>query len=169
MNCPCVSEGGNNHRRQKANVKLRDLESGLELTNENTNTHWHTINWRYALDFQSVLRKLNTPIFINWLSISLDWMRIDVLIITNHIPYLWGLSSSFSNSSIDFYSCEHCFIKLYEKERSLKLRPQGTHTSSVSVYVQNIKKCMGILKSLNIVNLYRGMTMLKLKINVNLP
>ena len=32
-----------------------------------------------------------------------------------------------------------------------------------------MKKCMGILKSLNIVNLHRVMPMLKLKINVNLP
>ena len=40
---------------------------------------------------------------------------------------------------------------------------------SVSVYVRNIKKCMGILKSLNIVNLYRGMSKLRLKINVKVP
>ena len=33
----------------------------------------------------------------------------------------------------------------------------------MSVYVRNIKK------SLNIVNLYRGMSKLKLKINVNVP
>ena len=29
-----------------------------------------------------------------------------MLSVTNHIPYLWGLSNSFSNSFIDFYSCE---------------------------------------------------------------
>ena len=46
---------------------------------------------------------------------------------------------------------------------------QGAHTSSVSVYVRNIKKCMGISMSLNIVNLNRGISKLKLKINVNLP
>ena len=39
----------------------------------------------------------------------------------------------------------------------------------VYLYVRNIKKCMGILKSLNIVNLYRVMSMLKLKIDVNPP
>ena len=41
----------------------------------------------------------------------------------------------------------------------------------MSVYVRNIKKCMGeyILKSLNIVNLYREMFKLKLKINVKVP
>ena len=49
------------------------------------------------------------------------------------------------------------------------LKAQGAHTSSVSVYVRNIKKYMGILKSLNIVNLYRGMFKLKLKINVKVP
>ena len=30
-------------------------------------------------------------------------MQINV---TNHIPYLWGLSNAFSNSFIDFYSCD---------------------------------------------------------------
>ena len=40
----------------------------------------------------------------------------------------------------------------------------------MSVNVQNIKKMYGrILKSLNIVNFYRGMSKLKLKINVNVP
>ena len=37
------------------------------------------------------------------------------------------------------------------------------------MHVRNVKKCIGILKSLNIVNLYRVMSVLKLKINVNLP
>ena len=39
----------------------------------------------------------------------------------------------------------------------------------MSVYVRNIKKSMGISKSLNIVNLNPGISKLKLKINVNLP
>ena len=45
------------------------------------------------------------------------------------------------------------------------------HKLCVSLYVRNIKKCMGILTSLYIVNLYQVMHMsaLKLKINVNLP
>ena len=48
--------------------------------------------------------------------------------------------------------------------------PQGAHTSSVSVYGRNIKKCMGeYIEESYIVNLYRGMSKLKLKINVNLP
>ena len=47
---------------------------------------------------------------------------------------------------------------------------RGAHTSSVSVYVRSIKEMYGrILKSLNIVNLYRGMSKLKLKINVKVP
>ena len=29
-----------------------------------------------------------------------------MLFVKNHIPYLWDLSISFSNSFIDFYSCE---------------------------------------------------------------
>ena len=40
----------------------------------------------------------------------------------------------------------------------------------MSVYVRNIKKRMwGVLKSLNIVNLYLEMCKLKLKINVKVP
>ena len=39
----------------------------------------------------------------------------------------------------------------------------------VCLYVRNIKNRMGILKSLNIVKLYEVMSMLKLKIDVNLP
>ena len=46
---------------------------------------------------------------------------------------------------------------------------RGPYKRRVCLYVRNIKKCMGILKSLNIENLYRVMSMLKLKINVNLP
>ena len=48
-------------------------------------------------------------------------------------------------------------------------RSQGALASSMSVYVRNLKKCMGILKSLNMVNLRRGVSMLKLKINFHLP
>ena len=29
-----------------------------------------------------------------------------MLFVKNHIPYLWDLSNSFSNSFIDFYSCD---------------------------------------------------------------
>ena len=29
-----------------------------------------------------------------------------ILFVKKHIPYLWDLSNSFSNSFIDFYSCE---------------------------------------------------------------
>ena len=39
----------------------------------------------------------------------------------------------------------------------------------MSVHVLNIRECMGILTSLNIANLHRVMTMLKLKIKVDLP
>ena len=41
--------------------------------------------------------------------------------------------------------------------------------SSVSVYVRNAKKCMGISKSLNIASLHQVITMSKLRINSNLP
>ena len=45
----------------------------------------------------------------------------------------------------------------------------GPYKRRVCLYVRIIKKCLGILKSFNIVNLYRVMSVLKLKINVNLP
>ena len=32
--------------------------------------------------------------------------RESMLFVKNYIPYLWDLSNSFSNSFIDFYSCE---------------------------------------------------------------
>ena len=53
--------------------------------------------------------------------------------------------------------------------RSGRLPTGSPYKQCVCLYVRNIKKCMGILKSPNIVNLHREMTMLKLKINVNLP
>ena len=45
----------------------------------------------------------------------------------------------------------------------------GPYKRRVCFYVRDIKKCIGILKSIDIVNLYRVMSTLKLKINVNLP
>ena len=45
--------------------------------------------------------------------------------VKNHIPYLWDLSNSFSNSFIDFYSCEG-FIKRYiRKNEAEKLRVEN--------------------------------------------
>ena len=47
---------------------------------------------------------------------------------------------------------------------------QGAHTSASLVVRSKYKEMCGrILKSLNVENLYRGMSKLKLKINVNLP
>ena len=54
-------------------------------------------------DFQSVLRNQHPNVHKHHNG-SLDGMRIWVFV-TNHIPYLLGLSNSFSNSFIDF-SCE---------------------------------------------------------------
>ena len=45
-----------------------------------------------------------------------------MLFVKNHIPYLWDLSNSFSNSFIDFYSCEGFHQVIYQKEWSIKLR-----------------------------------------------
>ena len=45
-----------------------------------------------------------------------------MLFIKNDIPYLWDLSNSFSNSFIDFYSCEGFHQAIYQKEWCIKLR-----------------------------------------------
>ena len=44
-----------------------------------------------------------------------------MLFVKNHVPYLWDLSNSFSNSFIDFYSCEGVHLVIYQKEWSVKL------------------------------------------------
>ena len=54
---------------------------------------------------QSVLRSLSTLLmFINVSSHSMEYK--EMLYVTNHIPYLGGLSNSFSKSFINFYSWE---------------------------------------------------------------
>ena len=45
-----------------------------------------------------------------------------MLFVKNHIPYLWDLSNCFSNSFIDFYSCQGFHQVIYQKEWSIKLR-----------------------------------------------
>ena len=65
-----------------------------------------------------------------------------MLFVKNHIPYLWDLSNSFSNSFIDFYSCEgfHQVIILYQEEWSIKLRVEngGWHES---LNLLHVSKC----------------------------
>ena len=51
-----------------------------------------------------------------------------MLFVKNHIPYLWDLSNSFSNSFIDFYSCEVVSLIDLRKNEVLK------HCIKVSVY-----------------------------------
>ena len=48
-----------------------------------------------------------------------------MLFVKNHIPYLWDLSNSFSNSFIDFYSCEGFHQVIYQEEWSIKLRVEN--------------------------------------------
>ena len=80
-----------------------------------------------------------------------------------------------SNSRVEIYYA--FFSKLVRLQAELACRrvmnrykTTGAHTSSVSVYGRNIKKCMGeYIEESYIVNLYRGMSKSKLKINVNLP
>ena len=52
-------------------------------------------------DSQSVLRSLSTLMFSSIMNLT-RWM----LLVTNHILDLWGLSNYPSNSFVDFYSCE---------------------------------------------------------------
>ena len=51
-----------------------------------------------------------------------------MLFIKNHIPYLWDLSNSFSNSFIDFYSCEVVsWSDMRKNEVLIKLQPLRIH------------------------------------------
>ena len=54
-----------------------------------------------------------------------------MVFVKNHINYLWDLSNSFSNSSIDFYCCEGFHQVIYQEEWSIKLRVEngGWHES----------------------------------------
>ena len=45
-----------------------------------------------------------------------------MLIVKNHIPYFWDLSNSFSDSFVDFYSCEGFHQVLYQKQWGIELR-----------------------------------------------
>ena len=61
---------------------------------------------RYKDDIRSVLRSLSTLIFINHkISHSMECGE-SMLFVIIHIPYLCGISNSFSISFIDFYTCE---------------------------------------------------------------
>ena len=66
-------------------------------------------------DFQSILLSLKTLMFINIINGSLDGMQIDVI---HQEPHTLSLepSKSFSNSFIDFYSCEGFHQMIYQKE-----------------------------------------------------
>ena len=64
---------------------------------------------------------------------------------------------------------EMCRTKLQSLVWGRHVGAQGAHTSSVCL-CSKYKEIYGrILKSLHIVNLYRGMSKLKLKINVEVP
>jgi len=59
-------------------------------------------------------------------------------------------------------------VNFHTLSKMADLNTGAPHKRCVCLYVQNIKKCMGILKILNIINLYQVMSILKLNINVNL-
>ena len=60
-----------------------------------------------------------------------------MLFVKSQIPYLWDLSNSFSNSFIDFYSCDGFHQVIYQEEWSMKLRSKngGWHESLNLLYV----------------------------------
>jgi len=60
------------------------------------------------------------------------------------------------------------FVNFHTLSKMADLNTGGPHKWRVCLYVRNIKKCMGILKILNIINLYQVMSMLKPEINFNL-
>ena len=64
-----------------------------------------------------------------------------MLFVKNHIPYLWDLSNSFSNSFIDFYSCDGFHQVIYQKEWILKLciNNGGWHESLNLLHVSSCK------------------------------
>ena len=50
-------------------------------------------------DSQSVLRSLSTLMCINIINLTRSMM----LLVTNHLRYVWGLPNYFPNSFVDFY------------------------------------------------------------------
>ena len=54
-----------------------------------------------------------------------------MIFVKNHIPYLWDLSNSFSNSFIDFYSCEVVSWSDMRKNEAFSL----DHFASIMVVV----------------------------------
>ena len=62
-----------------------------------------------------------------------------MLVIKNHIPYLWDLSNSFSNSFIDFYSFEGFHQVIYQKEWSIKLRIDNGGWQKLWIYFKYMR------------------------------
>ena len=67
-----------------------------------------------------------------------------MLFVKNHndISYLWDLSNSFSNSFIDFYSCEGFHQVIYQKEWGIKLciNNGGWHETLNLLHVSRCEK-----------------------------
>ena len=62
------------------------------------------------------------------------WNANLMLFVKNHIPYLWDLSNSFSNSFIYFYSCEGFHQVIYQEEWSIKLCIENGGWHKVRIY-----------------------------------
>ena len=57
-----------------------------------------------------------------------------MLFVKNHILYLLDLSNTFSNSVIDFYSCEGFHQVIYQKEWSINLRTDNGGWHKLWIY-----------------------------------
>ena len=71
-------------------------------------------------DLQFALPSLSTLAFMNITSSHLIGCEL-MLFITNHTPYLWGLSNSFSQQLHWFLQLWSCFTKWYEKNEAWSL------------------------------------------------
>ena len=71
-----------------------------------------------------------------------------LLFVTNHRPYLWGISTFFYLQLQWILQLWSCFITWYEKERSIKLRPSHINNG-------------GCLKTLNLLHLHFVMSSMK--------
>ena len=76
-------------------------------------------------DFQSVLRSLSTLMLVSIVT-SHSMECESMLFLTNHIPYVWGFSNSFSNSFIDFTATK-LFHQVIWERTNMKLWPLRIH------------------------------------------
>jgi len=118
---------GKNRTRQPWNLTLHHSRHKCIFFIEQS---WRTIWSAYRYHLLSLWFTLRTAqsqypnLYKHYKSHSMECES--VLFVMNHLPYLWGLSNSFSKFHW-FLQLQSCFVKWYEKERSMKLRPLRIH------------------------------------------